>query len=114
MDLFISSLRSLNIFITALGKSLSSASAILHFPGPAVVGLLGSGGSTLSQLLVVVVLHWCLGVWGLDDRGDSRCCLSWHGSVPWVPLPSLILGKRCDCELPGRACFCRSVGGREG
>lgn len=48
MDLFISSLRSLNIFIVALGKSLSSASAILHFSGPAVVGLLGSGGSTLS------------------------------------------------------------------
>ena len=67
MDLFISSLRSLNIFITALGKSLSSASAILHFLGPAVVGLLGSGGSTLSQLLVVVVLRWCLGIWGLDD-----------------------------------------------
>lgn len=66
-DLFTSSLWSLIILIIAMWKSLSYASAILHFSGLTVVVLLGSGGGALSWLLMFVLLHWCLGTWGWDD-----------------------------------------------
>ena len=49
-ELFISSLRPLNIFIIAILKSLTYASAILNFSEPTVVGLLCTGGDIFSYL----------------------------------------------------------------
>lgn len=63
MDLFISSLRSSSIFIMALLKSSSFASAVFHVSGPTVERLLHSSGDILSWCLLIVFLHWSLSIW---------------------------------------------------
>lgn len=60
MDSFIASLRSLSIFIRAILKSLPCALSTSNFSGPALVGLLGSGGNT------VLVVTGC--VFRLESR----------------------------------------------
>ena len=47
MDLFISFLKTSNVFIQTILKFLSYASATLHFSGPTVIGFLGSSGDIM-------------------------------------------------------------------
>lgn len=71
-DLFTPSLRSVSVLPMAILKSLTCASAILHFAGPTVVALLGSEGVTLSWVLVIVALCSCLSVCVCEDC-VSKC-----------------------------------------
>lgn len=62
----------LSVFTMAILKSLTCASAILRFSEPTVLALLGSEGITLSWVLVIEALCWCLSVCVCDDC-VSRC-----------------------------------------
>lgn len=55
MDLFMSSLRTVNIFIIAILKSLSYALAILRFSGTTVVGLLCPGVLCINDFVFALV-----------------------------------------------------------
>jgi hypothetical protein len=57
MDLFISFLKTSNVFIQTILKFLSYASATLHFSGSSAVGLLISSGDLFSWVLLIVILQ---------------------------------------------------------
>lgn len=76
---------------------------ILHFSGPAVVGLLGSGGGNFGCSCLCLGL----GIWSYDDwvflGVDIWSCLCWVGVPFFGCLLSLrILGKCDNCGVPGR------------
>lgn len=96
MDSFISSLRSLNIFITVILKSSSCGSATVHFSMNTVEELLGS--------VLDVVDCFCYGVYNfktkqhqdletsLDVPPRSLTLCEWHDESQWGVSPGHIDG----------------------
>lgn len=99
---FVSSSRSLNIFIVGTLKSLSCASAKLLFSGPVTVRLLLSRRGMLSRLFIYVFLHWDLGT-GVTVFEvmifliliDIWCLLSWGCVWVWIKRQSLQVTEVC-------------------
>lgn len=60
-DVLISALRALNKFIIVVLEFLSYFSFGLHYSRAPGIGLLASGRGLFS-LLMLVFLHWCLGI----------------------------------------------------
>ena len=94
------------MFIKAILRSLFCASAILLCSGLAVVGLLGSSGDTLPWLLLILLLHWSLGIRVCHATVGAHIwsCICWVGVL--FLSSCYPLGFLGDC--PG--CMCYSVG----
>lgn len=75
------------MLIIAVLKSLSYDLAKLIFLGNGTVGMLASGGSILSCLLVVVFLCWELDLWSYGVCSVSPCSYLSVCSVLWLLLP---------------------------
>ena len=58
---------SLTTIIKAILGSLSCVSAVLQYSEPTVIELLGFSEDTFSCMLLIVVLHCCLGTRVWDD-----------------------------------------------
>lgn len=68
-----------------------------------MIGLLGSSGDTLSQLLLIVFLSYCLGTWVWEDYNSTYLylvLLLFGGYFAfWFLLPLQFLGECGCCEL---------------
>lgn len=76
-DLFISPLRIFVMSIKLVLRSLSCASAMLAYSGPAVVGYLDSD---IALAVIVLCVCWHLGIW-VWGAYKSRC---WFMGLPWL------------------------------
>lgn len=72
MDSYIFTLRSLDIVTIAILKFLSCVLTVLHFSGPAVVGLLSYVGDTLFLVIFDCVFTLVSRYLGLG-RCNSKC-----------------------------------------
>lgn len=110
MNLFISSLKSSDIFIVTMMKTLLYVSTILNFSGPATVGLLSSDGGILSIYSVFVSVSRNLGVGPIVILGveiwSCWMCVLFLGFC----YPLWTLGTYGDCGFPSRECFWVPVG----
>lgn len=68
---FVSSSRSLNIFIVGTLKSLSCASAKLLFSANFTIEIVAFGEGILSWLFILVFLGWDLDIWSYNVFGVS-------------------------------------------
>lgn len=96
----------ISVFIEAVLKSFSCASAVLEYSGPAVVGLLGSSEDVLSWVLLIMFLCWCLVIWNWEGY-SSNCwylVLAMQGGnfVPLFMSLLWMLEEYAACGLPGR------------
>lgn len=106
----------MNIFIAAILKYLSCASAKLHFSGPTGRGLLGRGNNIVLvvQVCVCVMLSrylelLCLRYFLLLISGLDFVRWIFHFLVPFSLSGSYV---SC-CRVPNRECFYRPVDGRK-
>lgn len=91
--LYISSAKASTTFISLNLRFFSCVSSVLKYPGLAITGWFGSGGTTLPLVLLIVFLHWPLvfWVWGFYRVRSQFLSLSLlDGSPPPISVSSLI------------------------